>query len=120
MGMSNDEIDALMNGDTIAEEENSEQANPDEATEELPPEALAISQDEMDSLLATFVSDEETADHESLLEELHEAILDSGRLTLMQWVRLREKLREIEELIPHVDFIIKLKNKAEKSRTDHL
>ncbi len=74
MGMSNDEIDALMNGDTIAEEENSEQANPDEATEELPPEALAISQDEMDSLLATFVSDEETADHESLLEELHEAI----------------------------------------------
>ena len=110
MGMSNDEIEAMMNvnADSINKE-------PEEKKEEL--EGFSISQDAMDSLLSNFVS-EEIGSNESLMDEIHEAILDSGRLSLMQWVSLREKLREIEELVPHIDLLIKLKSKAENKRTD--
>lgn len=48
-------------------------------------------------------------DKHSLVSELKMAILDSGKLELEQWRLLRVQLREIEELIPHIDLIIKLK-----------
>jgi len=48
-------------------------------------------------------------DDKSLVSELKKAILDSGKLELEQWFSLREQLQEIEELIPHIDLIIKLK-----------
>jgi len=67
-----------------------------------------ISQDDIDSLLRIneFI---EPDDENSLVEELKQAILDSGKLELDQWQTLRDHLREIEQLIPHIDLIIKLK-----------
>ena len=67
-----------------------------------------ISQDDIDSLLRIneFI---EPDDENSLVEELKQAILDSGKLELDQWQSLREHLQEIEALIPHIDLIIKLK-----------
>lgn len=67
-----------------------------------------LSQDDLDSLLRIneFI---ETDDENSLVEELKQAILDSGKLELKQWQSLREHLSEIEQLIPHIDLIIKLK-----------
>jgi hypothetical protein len=70
-----------------------------------------ISQDDIDSLLRIneFI---ETDDENSLVEELKQAILDSGKLELGQWESLRSHIREIEDLIPHIDLIIKLKKEA--------
>jgi len=67
-----------------------------------------ISQDDIDSLLriSEFI---EPDDENSLVEELKHAILDSAKLELEQWQTLRDHLGEIEELIPHIDLIIKLK-----------
>jgi hypothetical protein len=84
----------------------------------------ALSQDEVDSLLSSLISEIEPANggeasdgekkvrSKGLVEEIHDAILDSGKLTLNEWRALRKKLSEIEELIPHIDFIIGLKAKA--------
>ena len=70
-----------------------------------------ISQDDIDSLLRIneFI---EHDDNNSLVEELKQAILDSGKLELHQWQSLRDHLGEIEALIPHIDLIIKLKKEA--------
>jgi hypothetical protein len=67
-----------------------------------------ISQSELDNLLRIneFI---EPVDENSLVSELKLAILDSGKLELTQWEILRDHIREIEELIPHIDLIIKLK-----------
>ena len=68
-----------------------------------------VSQDEIDNLIG--ISDfirEEDGGH-SLADEIRDALLDSGKLTLDEWRSLRDRLREIEELIPHIDFIIDLK-----------
>jgi hypothetical protein len=67
-----------------------------------------ISQDDIDSLLRIneFI---EPDDENSLVEELKQAILNSGKLELDQWQALRDHLYEIEQLIPHIDLIIKLK-----------
>jgi hypothetical protein len=67
-----------------------------------------ISQSELDNLLRIneFI---EQVDENSLISELKLAILDSGKLELTQWRSLRDHIREIEELIPHIDLIIKLK-----------
>jgi hypothetical protein len=67
-----------------------------------------ISQDDIDSLLRIneFI---EPDDENSLVEELKQAILNSGKLELDQWQTLRDHIREIEVLIPHIDLIIKLK-----------
>ncbi|MFB0981151.1 MAG: hypothetical protein QMC62_09565 [Alteromonadaceae bacterium] len=67
-----------------------------------------ISQSELDNLLRIneFI---EQVDENSLVSELKLAILDSGKLELTQWRSLRDHIREIEELIPHIDLIIKLK-----------
>ncbi len=50
----------------------------------------------------------------SLVDEIREAILDSGKLSLHAWQDLRARLREIEELIPHIDLIIRLKQKQKR------
>ncbi len=71
-------------------------------------EKLLISQDELDNLLQLNEFIEDQKNH-ALVSELKKAILDSGKLQLEQWESLREHIREIEELIPHIDLIIKLK-----------
>lgn len=70
-----------------------------------------ISQDELDNLLHIneFI---EQKKNDSLVSEIKQAILDSGKLELQQWDSLRDHIREIEELIPHIDLIIKLKKEA--------
>jgi len=67
-----------------------------------------ISQADLDSLLRIneFIDQH---DENSLVSELKQAILDSGKLELGQWEALRDHINEIEELIPHIDLIIKLK-----------
>lgn len=67
-----------------------------------------ISQQDLDNLLRIneFIEQE---DENSLVSELKQAILDSGKLELYQWESLRAHIAEIEELIPHIDLIIKLK-----------
>jgi len=71
-------------------------------------EVELISQADLDNLLRIneFIDQK---DENSLVSELKEAILDSGKLELFQWESLRDHIREIEELIPHIDLIIKLK-----------
>ncbi|MEW6983706.1 hypothetical protein AAD001_13725 [Colwelliaceae bacterium 6471] len=71
-------------------------------------EQQIITQADLDCLLHIneFI---EQRDNDSLVSELKHAILDSGKLQLAQWQALREHLREIEDLIPHIDLIIKLK-----------
>lgn len=68
-----------------------------------------ISQTDLDNLLHinAFIK---KVDGTSLVSELKSAILDSGKLELGQWTLLRDQIHEIEELIPHIDLIIKLKN----------
>lgn len=71
-------------------------------------EVNILSQEDLDDLLRIneFI---EQNDGNSLVSELKRAILDSGKLELSQWRSLRDHIREIEELIPHIDLIIKLK-----------
>jgi hypothetical protein len=70
-----------------------------------------ISQADLDSLLRIneFI---DPHDGNSLISELKRAILDSGKLELEQWEVLRDHINEIEEFIPHIDLIIKLKKDA--------
>jgi len=70
-----------------------------------------LSQADLDDLLCIneFI---EQQDEKSLVSELKMAILDSGKLELAQWQQLRNQIREIEQLIPHIDLIIKLKLEA--------
>lgn len=70
-----------------------------------------ISQADLDELLRIneFI---DSHDEHSLVAELKQAILDSGKLELSQWQGLREQIREIEQLIPHIDLIIKLKQES--------
>ena len=71
-----------------------------------------LSQADLDNLLHIneFIEQQENS---SLVSELKEAILDSGKLELTQWQSLRSHILEIEELIPHIDLIIKLKKESE-------
>ena len=73
-----------------------------------------ISQDEMDQLLQIndFIN-ETKSQQNSLVSEIRSAILDSAKLKLSEWKSLRNSLSEIEELIPHIDLIIKLKTDTE-------
>ncbi|WP_448211994.1 hypothetical protein [Colwellia sp. MEBiC06753] len=75
-------------------------------------EKQIISQAELDSLLHIndFI---EQAKADSLISEIKQAILNSGKLELRQWQALRNQIREIEEFIPHIDLIIKLKKESE-------
>ena len=76
----------------------------------------ALDQGELDDLLRIngFLADEGKISGRTLVDELHEAILDSGKLTLRQWKDMRSRLQEIERLIPHIDLIITLRER----RTD--
>jgi hypothetical protein len=73
----------------------------------------ALDQHELDDLLRIngFLSDDNTKSGKSLIAELQDAILDSGKLSLPQWKELRSRLQEIEQLIPHIDLIIKLRER---------
>lgn len=74
-----------------------------------------VSQAEMDELLNIHdLIEGKRETQRSLIDEIKEAILDSGRLKLEEWRSLRERIREIEGLIPHMDLIIKLKEAAER------
>ncbi len=74
-----------------------------------------VTQEEIDNLLK--IGDLISAKNQqqkSLVDEIHEAILDSGKLTLKEWTDFRASLKEIEELIPHIDLIINLLKKNRK------
>jgi hypothetical protein len=68
-----------------------------------------LTQKEINDLLAIndLISNEK--ENKSLVDEIKYALLNSGELTLRDWKTLRNRLKEIEELIPHIDMIIKLK-----------
>lgn len=72
-----------------------------------------IRQSDLDDLLRIngFLADEGKGSGRNLIDELQEAILDSGKLSLPQWRDLRDRLREIERLIPHIDLIIQLRER---------
>ena len=70
-----------------------------------------LSQQEVDSLLKINELLEERKES-NLIDEIKNAILDSGKLSLTDWRRLRIRLKEIERLIPHIDLIIELKGKS--------
>ena len=71
-----------------------------------------LSQEEINELLTIngFIREKKPAE-KTLIDEIKDAILDSGKLELREWRSLRDRLREIEELIPHIDLIIELKSK---------
>ena len=74
-----------------------------------------VTQQEIDQLLQ--ISDlisEQGGDKHSLADEIRNAILDSGKLTLEEWRSLRHRLQEIEDLIPHINFIVELKTQREE------
>ena len=75
-----------------------------------------LSQNELDSVLDNINNLIETGEEGNLnlIDEIQNAILDSGKLELSAWKSLRERLREIENLVPHIDLIIKLKEKQER------
>lgn len=74
-----------------------------------------ISQAEVDELLNIHgLIESEQEEGRSLIDEIKDAILDSGRLKLDEWRSLRERIKEIETLIPHMDLIIKLKEAQDR------
>lgn len=77
-------------------------------TAEILPEML--NQEQIDQLLALQDFIRQSAEQrDSLIEQIKDAILDSGKLALNDWVKLRSILTEVERLIPHIDLIIRLK-----------
>ena len=75
-------------------------------------EVKLLTQEDLDSLLRINEFIDEEDNNNSLIGEIKRAILDSGQLELSQWETLRNHIREIEELIPHIDLIIKLKKES--------
>ncbi len=75
-----------------------------------------LSQEEIDRLLSIsgFIGDGSQTDRKSLIDEIKDAILNSGTLSLDEWMGLRDRLKEIERLIPTIDLIIELKQKLKK------
>jgi len=69
-----------------------------------------LSQDQLDSLvhLNDFINSRKGATRQ-LIREMRAAILDSAQLSLDGWKTLRKGLSEIEDLLPVIDMIIKLK-----------
>jgi hypothetical protein len=72
-----------------------------------------LDQNELDQLLLIngFLGEANAIEggKKSLIDEIRNAILDSGKLSHREWKALRERLREIEQLIPTIDLIIELK-----------
>ena len=77
---------------------------------------INLSQEEIDRLLSIsgFIGDSTQTDRKSLIDEIKDAILDSGKLSLDEWMGLRDRLKEIERLVPTIDLIIELKQKLKK------
>lgn len=73
-----------------------------------------LSQEEVNQLLTINGFINEKNAQKSLIDEIKDALLDSGRLELSEWKSLRARLREIEILIPHIDLIIDLKTKRQR------
>ena len=78
-----------------------------------------ISQEEMDELMRIHDliggGDKESKTKTvSLIDEIKNAILDSGRLTLDEWRSLRQRILEIEKLSSHIDLIIQLREQKER------
>jgi hypothetical protein len=71
-----------------------------------------LDQVELDQLLRIngFLEEDAGDGRNSLIDEIKDAILDSGKLSLPEWKALRARLRDIESLIPTIDLIIQLKN----------
>lgn len=80
--------------------------------DEINRQEFELSQNEVDSLLMRFISKQ--VEQKTLVEEIKEALLDSAKLSLAEWHELRDRIREIEELSPHIDAIIKFKTEAKK------
>jgi hypothetical protein len=76
-----------------------------------------IEQSELDQLLQItgFLNDQVGPNQKSLVEEIEDAVLDSGKLSYAEWVALRDRLKAIERLIPHIDLIIQLKAQRRRS-----
>jgi len=72
-----------------------------------------ITQAQIDNLihLHDFINSKKSASRQLILE-IQSAILDSGKLPLEGWKVLRKGLAELEELIPVIDLIIRLKTEA--------
>ena len=68
-----------------------------------------LTQNEINDLLAINSLIDEKKNNRSLVDEIKFALLNSGKLSLKEWKSLRERLREIETLIPHIDMIVQLK-----------
>jgi hypothetical protein len=77
-----------------------------------------LGQQELDELLqiSGFLDDNDT--RKSLIDEIQDAILDSGKLSLDEWIALRDRLKSIERLIPHIDLIIDLKAARRRSHSN--
>ena len=76
-----------------------------------------LSQQEVDNMLHINTLLESRQDGaNSLVGDLKRAILNSGKLDLGQWKRLREQLMEIESYIPHIDLIVRLKEEEAMDR----
>ncbi|HEX3133282.1 MAG TPA: hypothetical protein VHX44_06820 [Planctomycetota bacterium] len=75
-----------------------------------------LSQEELDRLLSIsgFIGDGGQTDRKSLIDEIKDAILNSGTLSLDEWMGLRDRLKEIERLVPTIDLIIELKQQLKK------
>jgi hypothetical protein len=71
-----------------------------------------ISQEEINELLTINGFIRDGKEQKSLIDQIKDAILDSGKLQLSEWKSLRNRLKEIERLIPHIDLIIELKQIA--------
>ncbi len=73
-----------------------------------------LNQRELDELLLLngFLEDDQPGGGKSsLIDEIKDAILDSGKLRLGEWRALRARLSEIERLIPTIDLIIELRTR---------
>ena len=68
-----------------------------------------LTQKELNDLLAINSLIDDKKEKRSLVDEIKHALLNSGELSLKDWRSLRAQLKEIEELIPFIDMIIKLK-----------
>lgn len=81
-------------------------------------DANLVTQAEIDELMKIHdlirVDQGEAEKGSSLVDEIRNAILDSAKLKLEEWKSLRARIKEIEDLIPHIDLIVQLKSKAQK------
>ncbi|MCK6491321.1 MAG: hypothetical protein L6R48_23975 [Planctomycetes bacterium] len=79
-----------------------------------------IDQSELDQLLQItgFLNDQVGPNQKSLVEEIEDAVLDSGKLSYAEWIALRDRLKAIERLIPHIDLIIALKAQRRRTTSD--